>query len=132
MKTFALLISPLAPHIGEELWQAVGGSKTLAYEPWPDFDETMTKDDTIEIPVQVKGKVRSKVRVPAEASKQDILAAAEKDPKIADILGGAVVLKTIVVPGRLVNFVTKPQVTHCLLRINGTILTRWPRRRPLR
>ena len=57
METLVLLLSPLAPHIAEELWQCLGHAKTLAYEPWPEFDEALTVDATIEIPVQIKGKV---------------------------------------------------------------------------
>jgi leucyl-tRNA synthetase len=107
MKTFVLLLSPYAPHIAEELWQLLGQDGTLAYEPWPAFDEAATKEDTIEIPVQIKGKVRAKVRVPAAASRQEMEAAARGDDRVAELIGGKNVIKVIVVPGRLVNFVVK-------------------------
>src|SRR5262249_38133201 len=67
LETFVMLLSPFAPHLGEELWRALGHKESLAYEPWPKFDPALTKEDTIEVPVQVNGKLRSKVTVPADA-----------------------------------------------------------------
>ena len=107
MEAMTLMLSPLAPHISEELWQLLGHSESLAYAPWPVCDEAMTVDDTIEVPVQVNGKVRSKVSVAADAAKDDMLDAAKSDPKIAEALSGKQVVKEIVVPGRLVNLVVK-------------------------
>ena len=107
MERFVLLLSPFAPHICEELWELLGNESTLAYEPWPEFDEALTKDETIEIPVQIKGKVRAKISVAPDVSKEDLEAAARADEKIAKELKGKEVVKTIVVPGRLVNFVVK-------------------------
>ncbi len=107
MEKLVLLLSPYAPHIAEELWQLLGHDKTLAYEPWPLFDESLIAEDEIEIPVQIKGKVRSKIRVPAAADNDTIETAARSDARIAELLAGKQVVKTIVVPGRLVNFVTK-------------------------
>lgn len=107
LEPFLLLLSPFAPHVAEELWQALGHEKTLAYEPWPEFDEALLAEDTIEVPVQIKGKVRSKIHVPADADKATIEELARKDPRIIDLLAGKEVVKTVVVPGRLVNFVTK-------------------------
>ena len=60
-------LSPFAPHMAEELWQALGHEKSLAYEPWPEFDPALAKEDTVEIPVQINGKVRVKITVPADA-----------------------------------------------------------------
>jgi leucyl-tRNA synthetase len=107
METLVLLLSPLAPHIGEELWRLLGHDGTLAYVPWPQFDEALTIDDTIEVPVQVNGKVRSKVSIAADASQDDMLNAAKADPKIAEAITGKQIVKSIVVPGRLVNLVVK-------------------------
>ena len=107
MEAMTLMLSPLAPHISEELWQLLGHSESLASAPWPVFDEAMTVDDTIEVPVQINGKVRSKVSVAAEASKDDMLDIAKSDPKIAEALSGKQVVKEIIVPGRLVNLVVK-------------------------
>jgi leucyl-tRNA synthetase len=105
MKSFVLLLSPFAPHIAEELWQLLGGNKTLAYEPWPQYDEAMTVDSTIEIPVQIKGKVRAKIKVPHDISQADLELAARSDERIKELLSGKEVRKVIIVPGRLVNFV---------------------------
>lgn len=107
MESFVLLLSPFAPHIAEELWEALGHTKTLAYEPWPEYDETLIRENTIEVPVQIGKKVRAKITVPAEATAEEIEAAARADEKIAEILAGREVVKVIVVPGRLVNFKVK-------------------------
>ncbi len=107
LEPFVLLLSPFAPHLAEELWEVLGHSETLAYEPWPSFDEGKIAEDTIEIPVQVNGKLRGKVHVPAEADQAVIQQAAETDETILEQLAGKTVVKVIVAPGRLVNFVVK-------------------------
>jgi leucyl-tRNA synthetase len=107
LEKFILILSPFAPHIAEELWQLLGHEKTLAYEPWPAYDEALTQDSQIEIPVQILGKLRGKVIVPAGSDQVSIIAAAREDEKIASLLAGKEVVKTIVVPGKLVNFVVK-------------------------
>jgi leucyl-tRNA synthetase len=107
MERFVLLLAPYSPHIAEELWELLGRSETLAFEPWPDFDEEAIRESTIEIPVQIKGKLKAKIKIPADADKAAMEAAALADPKITELLEGKDVVKTIVVPGRMVNFVTK-------------------------
>jgi leucyl-tRNA synthetase len=107
MRTFALLLSPFAPHLGEELWRLLGGADTLAYEPWPTFDPALLRDDTVEVPVQVGGKIKARVRVPAEADAPTLEAAARAEAKVAAALEGRTVVKVIAVPGKLVNFVVK-------------------------
>jgi leucyl-tRNA synthetase len=107
MEQFVLLLSPFAPHNAEELWQALGHKESLAHEPWPEFNSALAKEDTIEIPVQINGKVRSKVTVSADADAGTIEAAARADARIAELLAGKQIMKTIVVPGRLINFVVK-------------------------
>ncbi|TVS08278.1 MAG: leucine--tRNA ligase [Planctomycetaceae bacterium] len=107
MERFVLLLSPYAPHIAEELWQILGHASTLAYEPWPPYDEALTKEKTIEVPVQVLGKVRARVLVAADASQAEIEAAARADEKVQQWIGDKRVVKVIVVPGRLINFVVK-------------------------
>ena len=72
METLVLLLSPLAPHIAEELWQLLGHDTTLAYEPWPAFDPAAVHEDTIEVPVQIKGKLRARIMVPLEASEAEL------------------------------------------------------------
>ena len=107
MEQFVLLLSPFAPHIGEELWRLLGKEKTLAYEPWPQFDESRLREDSVEVVVQVKGKVRGKVTVPTDATKAATEAAARADTRVAAHLEGKEIVKTIVLPGKLVNFVVK-------------------------
>ena len=105
METFTLLLAPLAPHAAEELWQILGHDQTLAYEPWPTYDPALLKDAEIEIPVQVNGKLRGQVVVPADADGTQLEAAARGDERIAALLEGKTIRKVIVVPGKLVNFV---------------------------
>ena len=107
MSQFALLLSPLAPHLGEELWRLLGHDNTLAYEAWPEYQESLTVDASVEIPVQIMGKLRSKIMVARGTSKDDLLALAKADPKIAELLAGKTILKEIAVPDRMVNFVAK-------------------------
>jgi leucyl-tRNA synthetase len=107
MGTFLLLLSPFAPHLSEELWQVLGHGQTLAYEPWPEYDEALIKEDTIEVPVQINGKLRSRIRVPAGADRDVLERTARLDQRIADHLELKQEVKVIVVPGRLVNFVVK-------------------------
>jgi len=107
LETFTLLLAPFAPHIAEELWQALGHNTTLAYERWPQADPQWLKDDQIEVPVQINGKLRAKILVPADCDKDALEQAARADEKIAEQLAGKQIVKTIVVPGRLVNLVVK-------------------------
>jgi leucyl-tRNA synthetase len=107
LEKFVLLLSPFAPHIAEELWQALGHKDSLAYEPWPQFDPALAKEDTVEVPVQINGKLRSKITVATGAAKAELEAAARADEKVRDLLNGKEIVKVIVVPGRLVNFVIK-------------------------
>jgi leucyl-tRNA synthetase len=105
METFALLLSPMAPHLGEELWQALGHTTSLAYEPWPGFDPALLKDEEVEVPVQINGKIRARVVVPADADGSAIESAARQDERIAALIEGKTIRKVVVVAGKLVNFV---------------------------
>jgi leucyl-tRNA synthetase len=100
-----LMVAPLAPHIAEELWSRLGHDESLTYAAFPVADASYLVDETVEIPVQVNGKVRAHVKVAADASDADLEAAARAEPRIAELFDGATVRKVIVVPGRLVNFV---------------------------
>ena len=104
-EALVLMLAPLAPHIAEELWQKLGHDGSLAYAPFPQADERYLVDDTVEYPIQVNGKVRSRITVPADAGQDEIRAAALADEKIVAALAGAEPRKVIVVPGRLVNVV---------------------------
>ncbi|HEX5615060.1 MAG TPA: class I tRNA ligase family protein [Acidimicrobiia bacterium] len=99
------MVAPLAPHIAEELWERLGHTATIAYEPFPDPDPRWLVTDDVEIPVQINGKVRARVTVPVGADDAAHEAAARAEPRIAELLGGAEVRKVVVVPGRLVSFV---------------------------
>ncbi len=107
MEPFVLLLSTFAPHIGEELWRVLGHVGTLAYEPWPQFDEQWTVDQDVEIPVQINGKVRAKIRVPRGTNREQLEAVARSDDRVDQFIDGKTVSKVIVVPDRLVNFVVK-------------------------
>jgi len=107
MEQFLLLLAPFAPHLSEELWQLLGHTESLAYEAWPKFDEARIKEETVEVPVQIRGKVRGRIRVPADAAGEVLETAAREDQRIAELLADKQVVKVVTVPGRLVNFVTR-------------------------
>lgn len=104
---FVKMLAPIAPHIAEELWQRLGHKSTLSYEQWPTYDETKLVDDEVEIAVQVAGKVRAKIVVAKEASKEDIEKVALADEKVQEYMAGKNLVKIIVIPGKLVNIVVK-------------------------
>nr|BFF01996.1 hypothetical protein GCM10020241_36710 [Streptoalloteichus tenebrarius] len=100
-----LMLAPLCPHVSEELWERLGHTESLVHGPFPEADERYLVEDTVEYPIQVNGKVRSRVVVPASASQDEVRAAALADEKIVALLEGGQPRKVIVVPGRLVNVV---------------------------
>ena len=105
VEPLVLLLAPLAPHIAEELWARLGHPDSLALEAFPEADPALLVDDTIEIPVQVNGKVRGRVHVARGADREALEAAARADAGVAALLAAGTVRKVIVVPDRLVNFV---------------------------
>ncbi|WP_133580302.1 leucine--tRNA ligase [Aureibacillus halotolerans] len=102
---FVKLLSPIAPHLAEELFAVLGHSGSIAYEPWPQHDESKLVSDTVEIVIQIMGKVRAKIAVPASSSKDEIEAIALADDKVKELIEGKTIRKVIVVPGKLVNIV---------------------------
>ena len=102
-----IMIAPIAPHIAEELWQRLGHDDTITYANFPTFDEKWLVDDEIELPVQINGKVRSRIMVPTEADRDQIAAIALADATIQSHIADKTVVKQIVVPGRMVNLVVK-------------------------
>ncbi len=107
METLILLLSPFAPHLAEELWQILGHERTLAYEPWPKADPALLIDESVEVPVQINGKLRGRIVVPTGSDAAVTEAAAQTDHRITELLGGKTIVKVVVVPGRLVNFVVR-------------------------
>ncbi|NMB22665.1 MAG: class I tRNA ligase family protein, partial [Corynebacterium sp.] len=102
-----VMVSPVAPHIAEELWKKLGHTDTVTYEPFPTFEEKWLTDDEVELPVQINGKVRSRITVAADASQEQIIEIALADEKIAPQIEGKNLVKQIVIPGRMVNLVVK-------------------------
>lgn len=102
-----IMIAPIAPHIAEELWQRLGHDHTITYVNFPTFDEKWLVDDEIELPVQINGKVRSRIMVPTDADRDQIAAIALADATIQSHIADKTVVKQIVVPGRMVNLVVK-------------------------
>jgi leucyl-tRNA synthetase len=105
--TFATLLSPFAPHIAEEINANMGNENLISIAKWPEYDEAKTVDDTVEMPVQINGKVRSTVLAPRAADKDAILSMAKADEKIAAAIDGKTIVKEIVVPGKIINIVVK-------------------------
>jgi leucyl-tRNA synthetase len=108
VEAYLLLMAPLTPHVAEELWERSGHSGSVHLQPWPNFDPAALVEDTVQLAVQVNGKVRGQVRVAADADQATILAAARADENVARHMAGQTVVREIVVPGRLVSFVVKP------------------------
>ena len=99
------MVSPFAPHIGEELWERLGGKTTLAYEPWPAFDAALVVDAEVEIGVQVNGKVRGAIRIPVDADEDTAKTIALADEKVKAFIDGKPIKKVIYVKGRIVNVI---------------------------
>ncbi len=107
LKTFILLLSPFAPHICEEMWELNGFGGTINDQKWPEFDEAKCVDSSVEIVVQVNGKVRTKMIVAIDAEQDAVIAAAKTDEKIASQLEGKTIVKELYIRGKLVNIVVK-------------------------
>ena len=107
LEKFVLCLSPFAPHLGEELWQFLGHADTLAYEPWPAYDPAALVEDEVEVPVQVLGKLRGRIRVPVAATPAEMEAAAKANADVAKFLEGKTIVKVVAVPRRMVNFVVR-------------------------
>ena len=108
-ETVVQLLNPFAPHMTEELWEKLGHShdEQLAYYPWPKYEEAKCVESTVEIAVQVNGKVKARLKVAADITSEDAIAAAKADPAVAEALSGKTVVKEIYVKGRLVNLAVK-------------------------
>jgi len=107
LEPFVIALAPFAPHLAEELWEVLGKPAPVSLAAWPSVEDRWLKDDSVEIPVQINGKLRARVTVPSEADIAGIEAAAAADPRIAELLSGKQIVKVITVPGRMVNFVIR-------------------------
>lgn len=105
LKTLTILLNPFAPHVTEEMWDVMNFGGMVNQAKWPEYDEEKTKENDVEIVIQIMGKVRAKITVPVDMAKDDVLAIAKAEPKIAELLEGKEIKKEIYVPGKLVNFV---------------------------
>lgn len=107
IEPFILLLSPLAPHLAEELWELLGHTTTLAYEPWPQHDPQLLVESDVEIPVQVSGKLRGRIKLPVGTNQETAESIAKADPNVAQHLTGKQIVKVIFVMDRMLNFVAK-------------------------
>ncbi|WP_346705586.1 leucine--tRNA ligase [uncultured Agathobaculum sp.] len=105
--TFLTLLNPFAPHITEELWQQMGGEGLLSVAPWPVYEEAKTVEDTVEVAVQVNGKLKCTIKLPADCDKQVAIDTALAEEKVQNAIAGKEMIKQIVVPGKIVNLVVR-------------------------
>jgi len=105
ISSFAVMLSPFAPHLAEELWSKLNDQSTIAHEPWPAVNAALLRDDEIELPVQINGKVRGKITVPAGADAKALEKAVMQDAKITQFLEGKSIRKVVAVPGKIINIV---------------------------
>ena len=107
LEAFLKLVAPFAPHITEELWANLGHKKSIHLEKWPEYDEKLVVDEVISVGVQVNGKHRATITLPAKATEQEAREIAEKDENVRKYLDNNKIIKFIYVPGKIINFVTE-------------------------
>ncbi len=105
MEKFLIILAPFAPHLAEELWVKLGNKESIFRQPWPQYNESKIKDETIELPVQINGKVRAKLKLPADIGEDEAVAAAQADENVAKYLQGQTIKKTIFIKGKMLSFV---------------------------
>jgi len=105
VKGFVQLLAPLVPHVAEELWEKLGSNESISYVAWPTFDESKLVENEIEMAIQFNGKVRTKIVVNKDFSKDELEKAVLADAKVIEILDGKEIKKLIAIPGKLVNIV---------------------------
>jgi leucyl-tRNA synthetase len=107
LESYVSLLCPFAPHLCEEIWEGLGHTEFCSMSPWPTYDEAKTVDATVELAVQINGKVRGKVTLPLNSDKDTAIAAVKADEHLAAMLEGKTVVKEIVVPNKIINIVVK-------------------------
>ncbi len=107
LKTFVALLNPFAPHLTEEIWEAVGGKGMLSLSPWPAYEEEKTVDATAEIAVQINGKMRCIIELAKDAPKDEVLSAAKSHVRVQPLLEGKTIIKEVCVPNKIINFVVR-------------------------
>jgi leucyl-tRNA synthetase len=105
IETLLLLLSPFSPHISEELWESMGNKKNILEQKWPSWDEDIAKEEEIELVIQINGKVKAKIMLPAGLSDDEVRKKAIDEPKIQEIIGKKALKKVFIVKGKLVNIV---------------------------
>jgi len=106
-ENFIKMLNPIAPYITEDLWEKLGHKETIAYEPWPSYDETKIVDTSYEMVIQVCGKVRGKITVSKDISKEQMESLAKENENVQKFIEGKTIVKIIVIPEKLVNIVVK-------------------------
>ena len=104
---FVRLLCPFAPHICEEIWESLGEKKLCSLSPWPEYDESKTVDNTVEVAVQVNGKLRATVELPMNCPASEAIAKAKADERVLPFIEGKTIVKEISVPNRIVNIVVR-------------------------
>ena len=107
LETYISLLCPFAPHICEEMWEQLGHSNLLSLSAWPSYDDSLTVSETVEYVLQINGKLKSKIKLPAGTDETSAIEAALKDEKIAEFTEGKQIVKKIFVPGKIINFVVR-------------------------
>jgi leucyl-tRNA synthetase len=107
IRTVILLLVPFAPHLSEELWESTGGSYSVSVQPWPPYDPALTVSRTVQIVVQINGKVRARFEASPDSPREDLEQRAMENPRIRELLEGKELVKSVVVPGKLVSLVIK-------------------------
>ncbi len=107
LELYIKMIYPFAPHLGEEMWDVAGFEGELTYVCWPEYDEEKTKASEVEIAVQILGKIKGRVMIPAEATEEDVLKIVQGDPKVGALLDGKTIVKVIYVKGKLINLIVR-------------------------
>ena len=106
-RKLVLMLAPFAPYLAHELWETLGENSDLLRAPWPKYDAALAKEEEVEIAIQVNGKVRSRIVVPADAGEEQVRELALADEKVKAAIDGKEIVKVMVVKGRLVNIVVK-------------------------